>query len=38
MSRDKTMPDALRDELLGKLQARGYDTSRLVFVDQQPAQ
>ena len=35
MSRDKTIPDTLRDELLQKLQARGYDTNRLVFVDQQ---
>ena len=30
MSRDKTIPDTLRDELLQKLQARGYDTNRLV--------
>ena len=37
MSRDKTIPDTLRDELLQKLQARGYDTNRLVFVDQQTA-
>lgn len=35
MSRDKTIPGTLRNELLQKLQARGYDTNRLVFVDQQ---
>ena len=37
MSRGKTIPDTLRNELLQKLQARGYDTNRLVFVDQQTA-
>ena len=34
MYREKQMPQQLLDELLEKLRARGYDTGRLLFVNQ----
>lgn len=34
MSREKFMDDELKQELLAKLKSRGYDTGRLVFVEQ----
>lgn len=34
MSREKFMDDKLKEELLAKLKSRGYDTGRLVFVEQ----
>lgn len=34
MSRTKTLPQPLLDSLLAKLRRRGYDTSKLIFVEQ----
>lgn len=34
LSRTSTLPDSVTDRLLENLQGRGYDTSRLVFVEQ----
>lgn len=34
LSRDRVLKDDVRDELLGRLRTRGYDTDKLIFVDQ----
>lgn len=34
LSRDRVIKDVVKEELLGKLRARGYDTDKLIFVDQ----
>lgn len=34
MSREKTLPDGVLDELLANLEQRGYDTGKLIFVQQ----
>lgn len=34
MSRDKTLSKEKQAELLDKLRVRGYDTEKLLFVDQ----
>lgn len=36
MSREKTLPDLTLSRLLQDLKNRGYDTARLIFVDQKP--
>ena len=35
MSREKTLPAKKQEELLDKLRTRGYDTSKLLFVEQE---
>ncbi len=34
LSRERTITDVVKGELLSKLRARGYDTDKLIFVDQ----
>ena len=34
LSRERTITDVVKEELLSKLRARGYDTDKLIFVDQ----
>ena len=35
MSREKTLPAKKQEELLDELRTRGYDTSKLLFVEQE---